>query len=68
MSEQTKNVLPEFCADCGAGTPLYLHGQCHPHSRTWAVLHANNILVIECAECGKEIARFEAMRLLPLSH
>lgn len=48
---------PKLCECCDADGPLYLHGKCHPRSRTWAVMHRRR-LVIECAECGKAVAEF----------
>ena len=40
---------------------LYVHSRCHIRSPTWAKYNDDE-LIIECAECGKMIARF-----LPIS-
>ncbi|KKM90111.1 hypothetical protein LCGC14_1241940 [marine sediment metagenome] len=46
------------CGCCGGTGPLYMHGLCHPEAKTWAVLHTNGDLEIQCAECETEIIRF----------
>lgn len=58
MSEQQHEHGPE-CAECGTSDgPMYLHSRCHTGSPTWASMQGN-VLTITCAECDKEIARFE---------
>jgi RNase P subunit RPR2 len=50
------------CDACGDDGSLYLHARCHMHSPTWAVL-SGDVLTIECAECGKVVARFQVKEL-----
>ena len=45
------------CEVCGYDSSIYLHGRCHPDAPTWAVI-SGDVLTIECADCGKVVARF----------
>jgi len=36
---------------------LVLHSACHPDSPTWARINDEGGIVMECAECGKDIVR-----------
>ena len=36
---------------------LVLHSACHPESPTWARINDAGGIVMECAQCGKDIVR-----------
>lgn len=42
---------------------VYLHSKCHPASPTWVSVRDNGTtMLVECAECGKEIIMFRGSR------
>ena len=49
----------KYTAACGCETDeLYLHSSCHFASPTWARRVGDDLLIIECAACKREIVRF----------
>jgi hypothetical protein len=36
----------------------YLYSNCHPDEPTWAVIHADQRLTIECSKCKAEVMSF----------
>lgn len=58
----TADVLEQMgCStpDCGHDhSELYLHSHCHPDAPVWPhYIKADHMLIFECAECDKEVAR-----------
>lgn len=49
------------CGECGCeeSRVMYLHPKCHIWSPTWVKVDMeNDKFIIECAECGEEVASF----------
>lgn len=56
--KQQGTLHRETCKLCDASSSVvYLHSICHPEAPTWAKWNSD-ALIIECAECKKEVTRF----------
>lgn len=55
---------PQGCDCCGETTEeMFLHSKCHTGVPTWVSMTRDGILIVRCAECGKEVTRFKASQL-----
>jgi hypothetical protein len=63
--------LTIYCAACDKkiaafkveGDTTELDAKCHPEAETWAVLHHQEHLVIQCSKCNVEITHFKVLGL-----
>ena len=63
MKTQIEKLQKNFfrCKDCGCNKihdSVYIHSSCHSYSPTWLHVVKDKYIIVECAECGKEITRF----------
>jgi hypothetical protein len=55
----------EGCACCGkVEAEMFLHSKCHTGWPMWAAMTQAGILILRCAQCEKEVARFEAEQII----